>query len=1273
MVRRTHNILQWLFAIFLLYLLLTRIFISWAQFYPEQLVNSVDIVTGIEVDFNEIDLQQNWSGFSIKLESFTAKDKSFVFQAEKLEFDFNFFFFALPSIDYGDNLYLKNGAYQVRRAHHQSREDLAYLDPEKTMHALSEININIERLWKKVRFENFIISELSPGLAIQLNEFHSLKKSYLSVVSEFSLSYGDVLNYEPFNLRATLNSNVWGAVDSGDVSLSSFKPLKVERIAQLLPKSWQGVLPNGEFILDLQSSFANARLLKSVVNLNTQSLQWKQAAKDLPKSMGLQFEWKRNQQNIDKKIPDWEFDLSQIQINNKYVDAVAPIKIKFAGGDLIRFSSEKFDLEPFEVMIKALMENKLAGDVLERAVRLSINDLTGQFNWKTLELNNISLFFRRLDLPVTDLPGMSLQDLRLIKDKQKLTIESSKPVWVLEPKVNPKPMKVELPGSLTLSFNKINHAWSLPQLNIKVNTIPVGATISQINNDYIDAEFTTQFSSMAQLKQYLPYGLMSNKLQTWLKASLTGGQDIILDGQIRGLYKNFPYSDNNGHFKLKAQVKNAKLKFDKKWPELSGFDAELFFKPYRLDIRSRKVNLGNGNIGRDVVVSIPDLNKKDIELSISGEVNTDLVNAVDYLQSSPIAKQTGIQALFDSGAEFSGKTRVSLQEVKVPISGLEGKDETVKGSFWLSNSGLKFNENINFSGINGKFDFNNQQLNAKSIRFKSFDGDGQLSIKTNTAKKTIQLDAKGQALKNSNIWFSEPLSWQASLNIPFKQSSSRPLELAAKVAIDKAQSKMPFPFDVNSLQKKPLVLNAQVSEKGGNLQYQLDNLIKGRARYTGKGDDVSIQYLQTSIGNSKLKSASQQGSYIIGDLTSLDLEEWLSFYQKIPKSSHKEKGIHSFIADLDWKQSELNIAEFEYLANQFKNMKVSWLLNDSPLQISFDSKRAQGEVEVKDAENIHINLQKLYLHYPQDAKPETVDEQPSNLNNQCKENAVNSSWPKIQFTGKNIFIDDREIEKLAFSITETDKERRVDKIKGSYGRGAGQVTGNYIYNKINNRSQLQSEFTSSKVDEVMKFLKINKGFSGNKAEVSLALGWLGSHDCFSLKNAKGNIAFSLSDGSIEDVEPGLARLIGLLSVESLVRRLKLDLKDVTNKGLVYDSIKGKGLISNGQLKLNKFEMKAPSANAQLEGRLDLTKETFDLMATVTPKLGSTIPTIAALAGSANPLAALAVYTILKILPDVNENLVSYEYQVKGPWEKPIIESVQELTETNQAVDDAFFE
>lgn len=62
-------------------------------------------------------------------------------------------------------------------------------------------------------------------------------------------------------------------------------------------------------------------------------------------------------------------------------------------------------------------------------------------------------------------------------------------------------------------------------------------------------------------------------------------------------------------------------------------------------------------------------------------------------------------------------------------------------------------------------------------------------------------------------------------------------------------------------------------------------------------------------------------------------------------------------------------------------------------------------------------------------------------------------------------------------------------------------------------------------------------------------------------------------GVISDVS-GAARLLGLFSLDSIIRKMQLDFSDVFDKGMAFDSISGSGELSQGIFVTNNIKMDA---------------------------------------------------------------------------------------------------
>jgi len=1251
-VKGTHHTLHWVFGLFVAYLLITRLFISWVQFFPNQFVSTAEWLTHSSIQLGSVSIDQDWLGFQADLKDLSIDSADYQLQAQQLKIDINLFSLLVPSAGYGDFLEVYKGAFEAKTSTETSAKPTSAQD--FNVQNLGKIDTNISRLWTRVKLQDFVITEIArPGLSIQLHDFQSLNGTRLSIASEFSLKYKDILNYERFNLKSSFTPNIWGGLENGEFSLSSFRPLSIKRLSKLLSPNWQSVLPDGELILDLKGKIAKSQIASMTLNLNTQALKWHQNHKSLPESLGLKLVWDVEHQNISKDLRDWRFTLSKIQIDNRFIDSVSAMQLKLEGQDYIRFNADYFDIDPFKVIVKSLIKNPHIANLFDRSAYLTISKLHGRFNWKTLELPDIGIEFDRLDLPVTDYPGMSLRQVKIAKTNQTITVSTPQPVWVMEPRVHDKPMRIDLPQKFTLTFNQKDQAWSLPKTQFLLDKMPINLTLKHINAQAIDSQFSINASTMKQLKSYLPYGFMSPKLKKWLTEGLVAGNDINIKGTLKGDYDKFPFKNGDGIFKMDGVVKNASLNFNSDWPLLTNFDANLAFTPFKLDISVDKVNVGANLIADDVLVEIHDLDKDDIALTVKGQVNAQLNKMVNYLQLSPIATTIGLQEFLEEGGKLNGDATVNLNKIWVPISGYDKKTETVQGNLVFKKSDLNILNKLHLTNINGQLDFSENSVSSKNIGFNLLDGKGQIKLATNNKTKQVTIKGSGQFAEKNHVWFNHAVPWVTTITVPFKKAKQKDVNIHVAVDVDKAGSKLPEPLSPKQLINKKVVLDASIIDGFIHSKINLPGLVKTNLTWQKYKDGYALSNNKVWLGKvvTDNKEPKSSLSYIKGDIKQLDLDKWIPIYKKIPFAS-TESEQHP----LTWARSDVFVKEFSLLSHNYNNLKLSWQTKPkTPLSFEIQNKDIDGSVTLSNKGLININVNKFTFNsdkVEQSQNDKTVEQQ---ADLECTVSDSASLLPKIDFKGSNMVLNGRKIDAMSFNLVDSPQTMIIQNIKGTFGTSAGVMDAQYKLDKATNKSTIVSKLTSKNVSAVTDFLKLNKGFSGKSGKVDLNLQWDGDIGCFSTEQVTGNIKFVFEDGSVEDVEPGLARLIGLLSVESLVRRLQLDLKDVTNKGLVYDQIKGQADIDHNIASIKSLTIKAPSANGVIQGKANIKDQTFNLKAKITPKVGATLPTIAALAGAANPLTALAVYTLMKVLPGINENLVTYNYKITGPWASPIID------------------
>ena len=121
----------------------------------------------------------------------------------------------------------------------------------------------------------------------------------------------------------------------------------------------------------------------------------------------------------------------------------------------------------------------------------------------------------------------------------------------------------------------------------------------------------------------------------------------------------------------------------------------------------------------------------------------------------------------------------------------------------------------------------------------------------------------------------------------------------------------------------------------------------------------------------------------------------------------------------------------------------------------------------------------------------------------------------------------------------------------------------------------------------------------------------------------GQMTLEVEKGQFNKVDPGVGKLLGLLSLQSLPRRLTLDFGDIFSEGLAFDKIEGKMTVKAGVMRTAEpLRISSPAAQIDIKGETDLKNETQSLDVAVRPYVGG----VAAAAGAAtlvNPLLGAA--------------------------------------------------
>ncbi len=146
----------------------------------------------------------------------------------------------------------------------------------------------------------------------------------------------------------------------------------------------------------------------------------------------------------------------------------------------------------------------------------------------------------------------------------------------------------------------------------------------------------------------------------------------------------------------------------------------------------------------------------------------------------------------------------------------------------------------------------------------------------------------------------------------------------------------------------------------------------------------------------------------------------------------------------------------------------------------------------------------------------------------------------------------------------------------------------------------------------MERFGIQAGIQRASFEFKADANWDGAPWSMQTETLNGTANTKFGKGVISDVS-GAARLLGLFSLDSIIRKMQLDFTDVFDKGMAFNSITGSGKMQNGVFVTNDIKMDAVAGEMTIKGLADLNTQTVDAEVNFVPDITSGIPVLTAFA------------------------------------------------------------
>jgi uncharacterized protein (TIGR02099 family) len=796
----------------------------------------------------------------------------------------------------------------------------------------------------------------------------------------------------------------------------------------------------------------------------------------------------------------------------------------------------------------------------------------------------------------------------------------------------------------------------------------------------------------AKIGRYLPIQT-PEKLRNWLTGALRAGRMENLALALKGDLADFPFdvdgrnANPNGQFSITGKIVDGVMDYtpgdfgkDGKaplWPLLEGINGDFAVNRARMEINAESAKTG-GIALSNIKAVVPDLLSDDHLLEIDGTAAGALQDLLRYTSNSPV---TGWIANFTDEIKASGNARLLLK-LQLPLAHVE--QAKVQGALQFSGNTVTLHDAMPPIGqANGELNFHEKGFTLNRIKGIFLGGPFALSGGTQS-DDTIAMKAEGsvssEGLKRT---FTTPTlqrllqqingstRYTAAINVRNKrpelviESALQGVALDFPVPLRKAANEsMPLKFELAGL------ASDDASMTRDQIKLSLGSAVAARyLRQKSKYQNSSWQVVQGGIGVNA--PAPQPDSGLIANvmLDSLNIDAWRKSVSAIVGSNQQADdaaaassnmlGIAQYIEPdiLAARATELIV-----MGKRLDNVVVGASHQKGVWQANIDSTQASGYVtwnESRSGQGLgRVTARLASLIIPQSAASD-VTELLEGKNTSTQLPALDIEAENFELFGKKF----GRLELLAHNAsTEAGREWRIRKLAIMNPDATLKAAGKWVTtdgDSITNLTYALDVADAGKLLDRFGFVNVLRGGRGRMdGDVS----WKGLPFSLDIPSLSGQLHFDMTAGQFLKVDPGAAKLLGVLSLQSLPRRLSLDFRDVFSEGFAFDGVVGTATITNGTIKTDNFKMRSISAVVLMDGTVDIAKESQDLNVVIIPEINAGAASLV-YGLVVNPVIGLGSFLAQLFLRDPLMRAFTVEYEITGPWKEPAIKKLQRRAET----------
>ncbi|MFT4925546.1 MAG: hypothetical protein ACI8WB_001639 [Phenylobacterium sp.] len=733
-----------------------------------------------------------------------------------------------------------------------------------------------------------------------------------------------------------------------------------------------------------------------------------------------------------------------------------------------------------------------------------------------------------------------------------------------------------------------------------------------------------------------------------IKAGKTDFTQVLWSGDL----KAFPYDHHEGIFLVNVLLSDVDFLFTTGWPVLSDIDGQLLFKNDTLTIVPYGGYFLDIEVAGKVEARLPSLSNPQI-LELDIDATESAAKAAKLFKASPL------RDIFNPVFEQI-KVRDQVVAKAQIILPLEDDDAFFDANF-VAKGEIAFVDNaievktpgISLSQVNGLLKFHNDKIWTQGMTASWFEMPLKAMLSGEDAPEGFELAIKIDAdvdTKQLLSTFDNPLAayvdgvvpLHSNIDLAFPSTGVR-YEAYVKANLAPAMLSLPAPYQKS--EGIDASLNAYI--KGDEISSLITANFDQRLFFNSILPHNQAQFSQAHLilGPRDLGLAGD-GFTISVDLAKTELMPWYRFVDNLVNYEGKSKQaailptpglIAGKVAQVSGFGQQLHGVNFEVTEGN-----GSWdaLINakETRSSIHFD----------RDWLGKGITITTDYLKLP---GPDDEDE----ANNEAQQDTMDSAafitgLPPITFTCLDCQYGLYNLHRVDFETSADKNQLNITKLTIDKGKHQLKATGQWLGDEGNGTMGLSGRLTSDNFGNLLNEYELTSSVRDSDAKIDFFANWAGGPHQFNAPSLSGELKWSMGEGHLSEVSDRGIRLLSLLSFDSIVRKLKLDFRDVFSKGFFYNSMQGTMLIEGGIAYTDNTTIDGVPADLVFKGSTNLVDQTLDYNLAFTPKYTSSLPTL--IAFLVNPISGIAALGLNEVFE--SKVISQVHFTLTGTISEPVV-------------------